>query len=62
MEGALQATIEEGQRSGEIGADRDARDLASLLLTTIIGMTVIAKARDQAERSQRAIRAVMSLV
>jgi TetR/AcrR family transcriptional regulator, transcriptional repressor for nem operon len=62
MERALQATIEEGQRSGELDADRDAKDLASLLLTTLLGMTVIARTAAQPQRLLRVTRAVMSLV
>jgi TetR/AcrR family transcriptional repressor of nem operon len=62
MERVLQATIEAGQRSGELRADRDSKEIASLLLTTIIGMTVIGKTSEQTERLQRVVGAVMSLV
>jgi TetR/AcrR family transcriptional repressor of nem operon len=62
MERALQVTIEEGQRSGELDADSDAKEIASLLLSTIIGMTVIAKTSDRTERLQRVVRALMSLI
>jgi TetR/AcrR family transcriptional repressor of nem operon len=62
MERALQVTIEEGQHSGELDADSDAKEIASLLLSTIIGMTVIAKTSDRTERLQRVVRALMSLI
>jgi TetR/AcrR family transcriptional repressor of nem operon len=62
MERALQVTIEEGQRSGELDADSDAKEIASLMLSTIIGMTVIAKTSDRTERLQRVVRALMSLI
>jgi len=62
MERALQATIEEGQRNGELDADRNSKELAGLLLTTIIGMSVVAKTADRTGRSRRVVRAVMSLI
>ncbi|SJM30535.1 TetR/AcrR family transcriptional regulator [Mesorhizobium delmotii] len=62
MERALQATIEEGQRNGELDAGRDAKALASLLMTTILGMTVIAKMSDRTEQLHRVVHAVMSLI
>jgi TetR/AcrR family transcriptional repressor of nem operon len=62
MERLLQKTIEEGQRTGEIDAHRDAKELASLLLTTILGMTVIGKMGDRSPRLQRVVRAVMALI
>ncbi|HEX3816127.1 MAG TPA: TetR/AcrR family transcriptional regulator [Mycobacteriales bacterium] len=62
MEHALKATIEEGQRSGELDASRDAGEIASLLLTTMLGMTVIARTADRTERLQRAVHAVLLLI
>src|SRR6266567_2038715 len=62
MERALQATIEEGQRNGELDADRNAKEIASLLLTSIIGMSVVAKTADRTGRSRRVVRAMMSLI
>jgi TetR/AcrR family transcriptional regulator, transcriptional repressor for nem operon len=62
MERALQATIEEGQRNGELDADQDPKEIASLLLTTIIGMSVVAKTADRTGRSRRVVRAMMSLI
>jgi TetR/AcrR family transcriptional repressor of nem operon len=59
IESAFQAVIEEGQRSGEVTAGRDSRQMASLLLTSFIGMSVLAKTMD-AERLRRVIDAVMA--
>lgn len=61
IEDAFRAVIEEGQRSGEIAADRDSRQAASLLLTSFIGMSVLAKTRD-ADRLHRVVDAVMALL
>jgi TetR/AcrR family transcriptional repressor of nem operon len=62
MEHALTVTIEEGQHSGELNADRDAREIASLLLTTMLGMTVIARTADRTERLRRTVHALLSLI
>lgn len=62
MERALQATIEEGQRNGELDAGRDAKELASLLMTTILGMTVIARMSNDAGQLRRIVYSVMSLL
>jgi TetR/AcrR family transcriptional repressor of nem operon len=61
IEGAFQAVIEEGQRSGEVTAGRDPRQMASLLLTSFIGMSILAKTMD-AERLQRVVDAVMAVL
>ncbi|WP_394844712.1 TetR/AcrR family transcriptional regulator [Pendulispora brunnea] len=60
MARALQATIEEGQRTGEIDAHRNAKDIASLMLTTILGMTVLAKVSPKPDALVRAVRAAMA--
>jgi|SRR5579884_425899 len=60
IERALQSTIEEGQRNGEIDVDRDAQDVASLLLTTIVGMAVMAKTADRGGRLRRVIAALIA--
>jgi TetR/AcrR family transcriptional regulator, transcriptional repressor for nem operon len=59
MEQAFLATVEEGQRNGEISTSRDPRELASLLLATAIGMSVTAKT-GESHRMQRVISAVMA--
>lgn len=43
QEAAFRAVVEEGQRSGEIPADRDAAALATFFLTTTNGIQVLAK-------------------
>jgi TetR/AcrR family transcriptional repressor of nem operon len=60
MESAFQAAIQEGQRGGEIDAARDSRQLASLLLTTAIGMSVVAKTAQGPQRLRRVVDAVMA--
>jgi TetR/AcrR family transcriptional repressor of nem operon len=62
LEAALRATIEEGQRTGEIEPDRDSQGLASLMLTTLLGMTVVGKTADEPERLQRVVRTLMALI
>jgi TetR/AcrR family transcriptional repressor of nem operon len=62
MERAFQTAIEEGQSSGEISRERDAKDLAALLLTTMLGMTVLGKSDDRPERLRSVAQTVMSLV
>jgi TetR/AcrR family transcriptional repressor of nem operon len=62
MELAFRKAIELGQRSGEIGSERDAQAIASLLITTVLGMTVLGRAKDRSGRLQRVVRAAMSLV
>ncbi|WP_248961490.1 TetR/AcrR family transcriptional regulator [Sphaerisporangium perillae] len=60
MEAAFQAAIEEGRRHGEIDADRDPREAASLLLSTAIGMSVVAKTADRPDRLRRVVDAVLA--
>ena len=61
IEDAFRLVIEEGQRSGEITAGCDSRQLASLLLSSFIGMSVLAKTMD-AQRLQRVVDAVMAIL
>jgi len=61
LEDEFRAVISQGQRSGEIAADRDAAELASLLLTSFIGMSVLAKTGD-AERLRRVVDALMAVL
>jgi TetR/AcrR family transcriptional repressor of nem operon len=62
MERALRAAIALGQEAGEIRADHDPRALASLLVTTMIGMTVVARTADPTNRARRAVQALMSMI
>lgn len=61
VESAFQAVLEEGQRGGEIAVGRDPRQLASLLLASFVGMTVVARTAD-GERLQRVVDAVMAVL
>ncbi|MFI0738062.1 TetR/AcrR family transcriptional regulator [Streptomyces sp. NPDC021100] len=58
-EDAFRALIEKGQRTGEIAAGRDARDVGSLLLSTVIGLRLMARVADGPERLDRVINAVI---
>ncbi|MEZ0073426.1 TetR/AcrR family transcriptional regulator [Planotetraspora sp. GP83] len=60
METVLQAAIERGQRNGEIDAARDPREVASLLLGTVIGMSVLARIGDDSGRLTRMLDAVLA--
>ncbi|MEU2678587.1 TetR/AcrR family transcriptional regulator [Streptomyces sp. NPDC007107] len=58
-EGAFRTLIEEGQRRGEIAADRDPAALGSLLLNTTIGMRLIARVAEGPDRLSRVIDATI---
>ncbi|MEU9034476.1 TetR/AcrR family transcriptional regulator [Streptomyces sp. NPDC048352] len=58
-EGAFRATVEEGQRAGEIAADRDAAAVAAWLLATVIGMRVLAKTAEDGTQLKRVVDAAM---
>ncbi|WP_129839613.1 TetR/AcrR family transcriptional regulator [Streptomyces sp. RFCAC02] len=58
-EDALGALVEEGQRRGEIAADRDARALGSSLLATLVGLQLLARVEEGPERLTRAIDATV---
>ncbi|WP_214476837.1 TetR/AcrR family transcriptional regulator [Mesorhizobium sp. dw_380] len=62
MEHALLVVVEEGQQSGELSKNLDAGEIASLLLISIMGMSVSARAADDAARIQKAIRALLLLI
>lgn len=59
-EAAFQAAIEQGQRSGELSADQDARTIASLLLNTVVGMQLMSMTAEGPDRLARVIDAVLS--
>ncbi|WP_431923575.1 TetR/AcrR family transcriptional regulator [Nonomuraea jabiensis] len=58
-EDAFSALVEEGRRTGEIAADRDARAAGSLLLNTVVGMRLLARVADGPDRLTRVIDAVI---
>ncbi|MFI6039230.1 TetR/AcrR family transcriptional regulator [Streptomyces sp. NPDC051315] len=58
-EGAFRALIEEGQRAGEIAPERDPVALGSLLLTTVVGMRLMARVAEGPDRLARVIDATI---
>ncbi|MEU6393066.1 TetR family transcriptional regulator [Streptomyces sp. NPDC046939] len=54
-EQAFLAALQEAQRAGEIDAARDVRALAALLLSTVIGMRVLAKTADGRAQVERVV-------
>jgi TetR/AcrR family transcriptional repressor of nem operon len=62
MESALEATLVEGQRSGELDGALDPKGVASLLLATLVGITVLAKVDSPAARGKRIAQAVGALL
>ncbi|WP_030241686.1 TetR/AcrR family transcriptional regulator [Streptomyces sp. NRRL S-350] len=58
-ESALRATVEEGQRTGEIAGGHDAAALAAWLLATVIGMRVLAKTAEDATQLRRVVDAAI---
>jgi TetR/AcrR family transcriptional repressor of nem operon len=51
-----------GQRDGSINVERDASDLARLLLTTVIGLRVLARGRPDRALLEGAVRQVVVLL
>ncbi|WP_173037736.1 TetR/AcrR family transcriptional regulator [Phytohabitans flavus] len=62
QEAALRSAIEEGQRAGEVDADRDAAQLAAFLLATINGVRVVAKADPDPQRLTGLVDTAMLLL
>lgn len=62
MESVLEATLIEGQKRGELDSALDPKGVASLLLATLIGITVLAKVDSPAARGKRIARAVAALL
>ncbi|MEO3786004.1 TetR/AcrR family transcriptional regulator [Actinocorallia sp. B10E7] len=58
-EAAFRALVGEGQRSGEISPDRDARALASMLLSTGVGLRLLARVATGPDRLDRVIEATI---
>jgi TetR/AcrR family transcriptional repressor of nem operon len=59
IEGAFRALVEEGQRTGELAAGRDAQAVGSLLLNTVVGLRLICRVADGPDRPSRVIDAVL---
>ncbi len=62
MEGVFEATLVEGQTRGELDAALDPKALASLLLATVVGITVLAKIDSSAARTKRIALAFAALL
>jgi hypothetical protein len=62
MERVLEATIKEGQERLELDSALDPKALASLLLATLIGITVLAKVDDPKRRARRIAQALAALL
>jgi TetR/AcrR family transcriptional repressor of nem operon len=62
MESVLEATLVQGQKRGELEPALDAKAVASLLLATLIGITVLAKVESPAARTRRIAQAVAALL
>lgn len=58
-EEAFSALVEEGRRAGEIASGRDARAAGSLLLTTVVGLRLMARVVEGPERLSRVIDATV---
>ncbi|MFG2663765.1 TetR/AcrR family transcriptional regulator [Streptomyces sp. NPDC048387] len=58
-EQALRALVEEGRRSGEISPERDARAVGSMLLSTAVGLRLLARVADGPERLSLVVEATV---
>ena len=62
LEAFFRRCVIAGQRDGSIDTERDASDLARLLLTTVIGLRVLARGRPERELLEGAVRQVFVLL
>jgi TetR/AcrR family transcriptional repressor of nem operon len=62
LEGFFRRCVVAGQRSGSIARARAARDLARLLLTTVMGLRVLARARPEPALLRGAVREALALL
>lgn len=62
LEGFFLRAVRTGQADGSIAAGRPARDLARLLLTTVLGLRVLARVRPDAATLKGAVRASLALL
>ena len=62
MENVLEATLVEGQQRGELDGALDPKAIASLLLATLIGITVLAKVDRSTARTKRIALAFAALL
>ena len=62
MESVLEETLVEGQERGEFDDALDAKAVASLLLATLVGITVLARVDGPSARTKRIALAVAALL
>src|SRR4051812_24537149 len=62
MESVLEATLVEGKKNGELRAALNAKAVASLLLATLVGITVLAKVDGPSSRTKRIALAIADLL
>jgi TetR/AcrR family transcriptional repressor of nem operon len=62
LEGFFRRCVVAGQCDGSISAERDASDLAQLLMTTVIGLRVLARGRPDRVVLEGAVRQVLVLL
>ncbi|MGH4031724.1 TetR/AcrR family transcriptional regulator [Actinomycetota bacterium Odt1-20B] len=58
-EEAFRAAVEEGQRAGELTPGRDPRAQASLILSTLVGLRLVARVEQGPDRLTRAVDALL---
>ena len=62
MESVLEGTLVDGQQRGEFDDALDAKAVASLLLATLVGITVLARVDGRSARTKRIALAVAALL
>jgi TetR/AcrR family transcriptional repressor of nem operon len=62
LEGFFRRCVVAGQRAGSIARGRQARDIARLLLTTVLGLRVLARARPDAAVLRGAAQQALALL
>jgi len=62
MESVLEAALEEGQKSGQLDRSLNPNAVASLLLATVVGITVLAKVDSPRARTKRIASALAALL
>ena len=62
LEGFFRRCVIKGQRDGSIAASPSARDLARLLLTTVMGLRVLSRVRPEPALLRGTIRQVLALL
>lgn len=61
-EAAFEAAVVEGQSNGELARSADPKAIASLLLTTVVGMQVMVKSSPDTDRLHRVVDALLATI